>query len=311
MIPRVPRRLAFGVQLCALGCALAGLSLVAPHDRVRADDGSDDRAGRRAEWAYEKTATVDVGGGVKMEFVLILPGTFRMGSPPDEQGHSAAEQQHVVRITRPFYLAKYPTTQEQYEAVTGTNPSHFSAKGGGKDQVAGLDTRRFPVESITWNAAATYCARMTKNDARRRTFRLPTEAEWEYACRAGTTTPYHFGSELNGKQANCHGQVPYGTDRKGPSLRRTTKVGSYPPNAWGLYDMHGNVYQWCEDYYGPYDRLPAQDPLQRKPQGNGVHVLRCGAWDLHATYCRAAYRDYLGPDAVNASVGFRVAFHPE
>ena len=288
-------------------CTVAGLSLLA----ARADDGPDDRAGKRAEWAYEKTATVELGGGVRMEFVLILPGTFRMGSPPGEEGHTAAETQHVVQITRPFYLAKYPTTQEQYEAIAGNNPCHFCATGGGKDKVAGLDTKRFPAESISWNEAKEYCERLTKRDGRRRTFRLPTEAEWEYACRAGTTTPYHFGSELNGKQANCHGNFPYGTDKQGPSLGRPTTVGSYPPNAWGLYDMHGNVYQWCEDWYGPNDGLSQKDPLQTRQPPDGQRVLRSGAWDLLAAYCRAAFRDHLGPDAHNASVGFRVAFRPE
>jgi formylglycine-generating enzyme required for sulfatase activity len=309
MSPRASRLLTFGVQFSVFACAVAGLGLLAPQCGARADD-SEDRAGKRAEYAFDRTATVHLGGGVTMEFVLILPGKFLMGSPTDERDHTAAETQHVVFITKPFYLAKYPTTQEQYEALTGNNPCAFSAKGGGKDQVKGLDTKRFPADSITWTGAKAYCDLLTKKDGRRK-FRLPTEAEWEYACRAGTTTPYHFGSALNGKQANCDGTVPYGTDTKGPSLRRPTTVGSYPANAWGLHDMHGNVYQWCEDWYGPYDGLPEKDPVRDGQQQQGSRVLRSGAWDLYATFCRAAFRDHLNPDAHNASVGFRVAFRPE
>ncbi len=111
-----------------------------------------------------------------------------------------------------------------------------------------LDTRQFPVEMVSWDDAQAFCKKLTENDKQKRKFRLPTEAEWEYACRAGTTTTFYFGSELNGKQANCNGNVPYGTTDKGPAKGRTTKVGEYGENKWGLCDMHGNVLQWCADY---------------------------------------------------------------
>jgi formylglycine-generating enzyme required for sulfatase activity len=305
MSRRIPR-FGVGVQLAAFVCAVAGLGLLA----ARADDGPDDRSGKRAEWAYEKTMTVDLGRGVSMEFVLIPPGKFLMGSPPGEEVPLRGWEPHEVEITRPFYLAKYLMTQEQYEAVTGTNPSHFSPTGQGMKKVAKMETARFPVETVSWEDAQSCCAQMTEYARGRLRFRLPTEAEWEYACRARTTTPFHCGAALNGAQANCDGNSPDGTDRKGPSLERTTQVGSYPPNAWGLYDMHGNVWQWCEDYYGPYRLLPAKDPVQKQKQSENCRILRGGSWGHAASYCRAAYR-YREPDGRYFTVGFRVAFRPE
>jgi formylglycine-generating enzyme required for sulfatase activity len=317
MSPRVPRLLALWVQLGAFACAVTGLGLPAPPSRARADDASDDRGGKRAAVAFEKTTTVDLGGGVTMEFVLILPGKFLMGSPPDENGRNPletdfdAEKQHVVTITRPFYLAKYPMTQEQYEAITGKNPSYYSAGGSRKADVTGLDTRRFPAEGVSWDDAQACCARMTTNGRHRHAFRLPTEAEWEYACRAGTTTPFHFGSALNGKQANCNGGYPYGTDRKGPYLDRPTTVGSYPANPWGLHDMNGNVGEWCQDYYGPYEGLAANDPVRDVPDSPALRVVRGGSWISSANQCRAANRDSYRPSKSPCFVGFRVAFRPE
>ncbi len=208
-----------------------------------------------------KTVMVDLGGGVKMEFVLIPRGKFMMGSPKTEKERNPFEKkfddeaQHEVEITKPFYLAKYPVTQEQYVAIIGEEPQLDSADRMAKeaDEVKDLDTKQFPVDWVSWSDAQAFCKKLRENDKQKRKFRLPTEAEWEYACRAGTSTPFSFGSELNGKQANCIGIGPYGTTDKGPYKRRTTKVGEYGENKWGLCDMHGNVYQWCEDYYGPYE----------------------------------------------------------
>ena len=139
-------------------------------------------------------------------------------------------------------------------------------------------------------------------------FRLPTEAEWEYACRAGTTTPFSFGSELNGTQANCNGQAPYGTKKEGPYKGRPTKVGEYGENKWGLCDMHGNLFQWCEDYYGPYnDDLKYSDPLRSVNYSEEQRVLRGGSWRTTPRYCRAAYR-WGETDSLSVIYGFRVAF---
>jgi formylglycine-generating enzyme required for sulfatase activity len=267
------------------------------------------------------TVTVDLGGDVKMEFVLIPKGKFMMGSPNEEKERNPgekdfdAEKQHEVEITKPFYLAKYPVTQEQYQAIIGKNPSFFckdSKDSNGVDKVKGLDTKLFPVEMVSWDDAQAFCKKLTEADKQKRKFRLPTEAEWEYACRAGTTTPFYFGTELNGTQANCNGEHPYGTTDKGPYKSRTTKVGEYGANKWGLCDMHGNVWQWCEDYDGPYnDDLKSTDPLRKDKHSEERRIVRGGSWFYNARECRAAFRGSYRPAHRDLDTGFRVAFRPE
>ena len=266
--------------------------------------------------ALPSTLTVDLGGGVKMEFVLIPKGKFLMGSPANEPERNPfakdfdAERQHEVEISKPFCLGKYPVTQQQYQALVKENPSWFQAGKGGADAVKGLDTADFPVEKVSWYDAQAFCQKMHEHDQQGRQFRLPTEAEWEYACRATTTTPFCFGSQLNGNEANCDGNLlPYGTTDPGPSTERTTKVGDYGANPWGLCDMHGNVWQWCADYYGPYnDDLKATDPLRSGRYSEWHRVLRGGSWNSRALRCRAAYRNKDGPDSRQSTIGFRVAF---
>ncbi len=261
--------------------------------------------------SLEATLTVDLGDGVKMEFVLIDPksqpdgGRFKMGSPAEEKGHCSAEQLHDVELTKPYYLAKYPVTQAQYQRLMGKKPSYF------KD-----DSGRLPVESVSWGDAQNFCQEMTKKNGEqipaalrqsKYRFALPTEAQWEYACRAGTKTPFYFGSQLNGKDANCDGNYPYGTDKKGASKERTTKVGEYGENPWRLCDMHGNVEQWCEDYYGPYNEdLKSTDPLRSAKHSEERRILRGGSWGDRATNCRAAYRNGVAPAYRLTNVGFRV-----
>jgi formylglycine-generating enzyme required for sulfatase activity/tRNA A-37 threonylcarbamoyl transferase component Bud32 len=253
---------------------------------------------------------VDLGGGVTMQFVLIPPGTFTMGSPKEEEGRFNDEMAHEVTITRPFYLGKYVVTQEQYQQLTGSNPSTFGAGGGRKDKVAGLDTARFPVDSVSWEDATACCAKLAEKAGRKA--RLPSEAEWEYACRAGTTSPFHFGTALNGSQANCKGTFPYGTQAKGPFLDRTCRVGSYRPNAWGLYDMHGNVCQWCQDWYAKSCQdLGGRDPVRVDKGADNARVVRGGSWPAPATVCRAACRHTALPANRSFSIlGFRVALLP-
>jgi formylglycine-generating enzyme required for sulfatase activity len=270
---------------------------------------------------------LDLGRGVKLELVYVKEGEFWMGSPEDEpernplegQKEANAEKRHRVGITKPFWLGKYVVTQEQYTRLTQKdNPSWFGRYGRGRDQVTGLDTSQFPVESVSWDDAVGFCEELNRKhwtqvpEALRLAgyrFRLPTEAQWEYACRAGTETPFHFGKELNGKQANCNGNYPYVTAEKGPYLGRTCRVGSYGANGSGLYDMHGNVWQWCADCYDPkYGSWlsPKKDPFNRKQDAMAPHVLRGGSWGYSAGECRAAYRFWFGTDR-SANVGFRVA----
>ncbi|HKB37984.1 MAG TPA: bifunctional serine/threonine-protein kinase/formylglycine-generating enzyme family protein, partial [Gemmataceae bacterium] len=187
---------------------------------------------------------------IGMKFVLVPPGRFLMGSPLTEAERGTDEgPQHEVIITRPFYLGMYLVTQREYEHVTGESPSHFSLIGDGQEKVLGLDTSHFPVEQVSWEDAVAFCRMMSdipQERRRGRLYRLPTEADWEYACRGGAagTGPFPFGSSLSSFQANFNGRHPYGGASEGPYLERTTAVGSYPPNGFGLFDMHGNVWEW-------------------------------------------------------------------
>jgi serine/threonine-protein kinase len=280
-----------------------------------------------------KRLAIDLGGGVKLEMVRIDPGEFWMGSQ-DQEIEAVLRQfkdlkrewleselpRHKVKITRPFYLGKYEVTQEQYQRVTGKkNPSWFSATAGGKRMVEGMDTRLFPVESVSWEEANAFCEELTNQvgdkppvaELRRRgyKFHLPTEAQWEYACRAGTEMPYHFGTSLNGDKANCDGTVPFGTAEKGNYLQRTCKVGEYAPNDWGLFDMHGNVWEWCQDCWEEkfYSSSHIKDPVNLKSDTDDRRVLRGGSWHFHAAHCRAASRNKGGASDRDYGAGLRAA----
>ena len=250
---------------------------------------------------------------VGMEFVLIRPGAFWMGSPVSEPGHYADESpRHRVRITQPFYLGRYPVTQEQYERVTGQQPSNFRLGGGGADLVDEFDTSSFPVESVSWLDAVAFCTELGARAAERkagRSYRLPTEAEWEYACRASTawSAPFHFGYSLSSRQANFDGAQPYGEAVRGPYLKRTCLVGSYGPNAWGLHDMHGNVWEWTSDWFDEdfYDHSPTTDPSG--PPSGESRVLRGGSFYYIGSSCRAAIRFGRRPSSRSSLDGFRVA----
>jgi formylglycine-generating enzyme required for sulfatase activity len=280
----------------------------APFDEAKAKELQEAWAaylGRQVE------ETLDLGGE-RLKLVLIPPGTFRMGSPRDEPGRNRAEQRfdaeelHWVTLTHPFYLGKFEVTQAQYEAVLGkvTIPSYFSPRGGGAAKVKDEPTAYFPEEQVSWEEADTFCT-LLGNKVRRRVM-LPTEAQWEYACRAGTETPFYFGKACNGKQANCNGADPYGTANKGPSLGRPCEVGQYPPNAWGLCDMHGNAEEWCRDWYGPYADLPTNDPERVEKGQDFARVLRGGWYAGNPESCRAASRHGEGGPHWQW-VGFRVA----
>jgi len=256
---------------------------------------------------------------IGMRFVAIAPGKFLMGSK-NEFGRWAYEHQHEVAITKGFLLGAYEVTQAEYEKVIGKHPSAFAPGGAKAAKVEGIDTARCPVDSVTWPEAVEYCRRLGELDAEKaagRTYRLPAEAEWEYACRAGATTPFHYGESLSSKQANFDGTTPYlaredviqGVDPKtlaGPFLQRTAPVGSYEPNAWGLYDMHGNVREWCADWFSPvyYKSSPIADP--QGPEAGTKRVARGGGYYYFAAGCRAASRYETDPELRRDNYGLRV-----
>jgi formylglycine-generating enzyme required for sulfatase activity len=245
---------------------------------------------------------------IGMKLVRIPAGKFTMGAAAEGTPFVPEGPRHEVEITRPFYMGVYEVTQQEYEKVMGSNPSQFRAGGMHAGAVSGLDTRRFPVENVDWNDAVKFCQKLSalpREKGARRAYRLPTEAEWEYACRAGTTTPFAFGKTMSTEQANCSGNFKGGP--AGKRMGRAAQVGSYKPNAWGLYDMHGNVWEWTADWYGPY---PAGKGVIKDPKGadkGSQRVFRGGSWTNDANYCRSAVRYPAGPAAKNYLIGFRVA----
>ncbi|MBP3557058.1 MAG: formylglycine-generating enzyme family protein [Thermoguttaceae bacterium] len=232
--------------------------------------------------------------GVDFAFRYCPSGTFMMGSPSSEAGRSDDETQHEVTLTKGFWMLETSVTQGMYRAITGSNPSYFESGDN------------YPVERVSWFDSQSFCESLNALGVAPAgfAFRLPTEAEWEYACRAGTNTPYFWGSTLNGDKANCDGNSPYGGVSEGRYLEKTSAVGSYTPNGWGLYDMHGNVYDWCADWLGDYGSGPQTDPMG--PTSGSDRVLRGGGWSHGAKYCRSANRDVHGPTYRSLSLGFRL-----
>jgi formylglycine-generating enzyme required for sulfatase activity len=259
-------------------------------------------------------------GSTSANFVRIEGGTFTMGSPSNEPGRRGSEAQRRVTVSA-FYMGKYEVTQAEYEAVMGTNPSYF--KGA-----------NLPVERVSWYDAAEYCNRLSQKEgltpaytidkgrsdpnntnsddtvrwlvtwnANANGYRLPTEAEWEYACRAGTTTPFNTGNNITTGNANYDGNNPYDNNAKGTYRERTTPAGSFAPNPWGLYDMHGNVWEWCWDWY------EYTSGMQTNPRGavSGANrVQRGGGWGSSAALVRSAYRGHYTPSNRIYNLGFRL-----
>jgi formylglycine-generating enzyme required for sulfatase activity len=240
-------------------------------------------------WQLPPQRVRQITNSIGLKLVRIPSGPFLMGSPTSEEDHGDQEHQHPVVINRPFYLGVYEVTQAQYLKIMLANPSQYREDKEGKK-----GGPNYPVESVTWHEARTFCALLStrpEEKAAGRVYRLPTEEEWEYACRAGTTTPFSYGASLSSFQANFNGNVPYGGAQKGPNTGQTVPVGSYLPNAWGLFDMHGNVYEWCAD---------------KHPQTE-QYALRGGSYLSTGTLCRSARRFWFAPDQRHSTCGFRVA----
>jgi formylglycine-generating enzyme required for sulfatase activity len=234
-----------------------------------------------------------------MKFVWIKPGSFMMGSPKDEkerQQFGANETQHKVTLTKGFYMGIHLVTQEQWQEVMGNKPSFFKGE------------KNLPVDSVSWNDCQEFVKKLREKD--KKLYRLPSEAEWEYSCRAGTKTPFHFGETISTDQANYNGEaIPYGDGKKGKFRGKTTPVGSFPANAFGLFDMHGNVWQWCQDRYGDYPQKDVVDP--QGPENGKECVLRGGYWFSFPQNCRSAYRSGGPPGYRNNNLGLRVCFFVE
>ena len=253
--------------------------------------------------------TENLGNGFTIDMIAIPGGSFVMGSHHTEVGGSEYERlEHNVNVAT-FFMGKYVVTQEQWQAVMGNYPSYF--KGA-----------KLPVEQVSWYDAVEFCQKLSQKTGKN--YRLPSEAEWEYACRAGTTTPFYFGETITPDLVNYDGSNPYGAAPKGLYRRKTTDVGSFPPNAFGLYDMHGNVWEWCADpWHDNYQGAPQDGKVWDENNNDNLYqsydllvnikndersrLLRGGSWFNVPAYCRAAYRlNNVAPGVRGNNFGFRV-----
>ncbi|MBO3461742.1 MAG: formylglycine-generating enzyme family protein [Aetokthonos hydrillicola CCALA 1050] len=269
--------------------------------RVNAQGREIERVKRQAQYFTE-----NLGNNVTLEMVAIPGGKFLMGSPEDEaERYERESPQHEVTVP-PFFMGKYPVTQAQWRAVAvlpqvnrelNPEPSHFKGNN-------------LPVEQISWYEAVEFCDRISKHTKRH--YRLPSEAEWEYACRSGTTTPFHFGETITPELVNYDGTYTYGSASKGEYRKKSTPVGSFLANAFGLYDMHGNVWEWCTDHWhdsyeaAPIDGRPWTDKKDINNNSQLERMLRGGSWYFDPWLCRSACRYRYVPDLRTYDLGFRV-----
>lgn len=242
----------------------------------------------------------DLGDGILLEMVQIPAGSFKMGSPEGE-GFDSERPQHNVTVKQ-FFLGRYQVTQEQWARVA-TLPKEIDDIQPDPSRFKG---KRLPIERVSWYDVKEFCARLSQKT--KREYRLPSEAEWEYACRAGTTTPFHFGSTITTELANYNSNYVYGDDgKKGKYRAKTTEVGNFPPNPFGLYDMHGNVWEWCEDnYHDGYDGAPEDGSAWLDENDSRSRMLRGGSWDGNPGYCRSANRFCNDAGGRFSLFGFRV-----
>ena len=275
-------------RLLAMPAILLALSLVS-HGLLAAPENGPKPGEER---------TAEIADGVKMVFCWIPPGKAQLGSPKEEKNRHEDEKEHEYE-SKGFWLGKHPVTQAQWQALIGENPSTFDGKKDNKAK--GKDTKRFPVENVSWDGCQGFLKKLPAGAGKtlgKGKFGLPHEDEWEYACRGGkgNKRPFYWGDKLNGKEANVDGNYPYATEDKGPYLGRTSEVGEYAkvaPHPWGLTDMSGNVWQWCDNLYSKDEKY---------------RVLRGGSWYLFARDCRAAGRGRGAPAYRYVGFGVRLAF---
>ena len=268
--------LRYGLCVGRCGLCVGIIALLSVFSFAQAPTEADHKAGERM------TITIK---DVEYAFRWCPSGQFMMGSPADERNRSDGESQRQVTLSKGFWMLETEVTQAMWESVMENNPSRF--KGA-----------KLPVEQVSWNDCQEFIKKLNELTVAPAgyKFSLPTEAQWEYACRSGTTTAYHFGDTLTLRQANFFSI--FGRDQ-------TRDVGSYPANAWGLRDMHGNVWEWCLDWYGNDPGGAVTDPAGA--ERGSSRVLRGGSWNLHAQYCRSAFRYRNSPAGRYNSVGFRLS----
>jgi formylglycine-generating enzyme required for sulfatase activity len=294
------------------------------------------------QWLVERqelrvmSAEEPLGNGVSLRLIEIPAGSFLMGSPNDEPQRGAEEgPQHVVRLEA-FLMGQTPITQAQWREVAGwtpregerwghqlrANPARFQAKREADErrETYGVfrlldgetSTDQRPVEGVSWADAMEFCHRLSQRTGRR--YSLPSEAQWEYACRAGSSTPFHYGDTLSTDLTNYIGYRTYANGPKGEFRQQTTPVAHFPANAWGLHDMHGNVWEWCADqWHGTYVSAPddGRPWIDETTDTNRYRLLRGGSWGLSPRYCRSADRDGRHPVSRSDNVGFRVCCLPQ
>ncbi|MBX9637384.1 MAG: formylglycine-generating enzyme family protein [Nitrosomonas sp.] len=247
-----------------------------------ASDWGDDEFGLWMAFTYK---------GVRQAFRWCEPGTFLMGSLENEPERYDDELQHQVTLTKGFWIADTAVTQGLWQVIMGDNPSRFKGDEN-------------PVENVNWDDVQAFIAKMNGLKAELKLC-LPTEAQWEYACRAGTTTPFSWGEQIDSSLVNFDGTEPYNNGRESEYRKQTVAVRALPCNDWGLYQMHGNVWEWCQDWYGDYPSEPVIDP--QGAESGAPRVLRGGSWISVGRYCRSAHRDRYDPSLRLDLIGFRLA----
>jgi serine/threonine protein kinase len=260
---------------------------------------ADQARAHQEAWAKHLGMSVEIANSVGMKLMLIPPGKFTMGSPDAEKDARPQDGPcHEVTLTRPFLAGAHEVTQAQYHKVIGHNPSDFAFTGKAEAKVVGIDTDAFPVENVNWDDAVEFCRRLSELPEEKRAsrvYRLPTEAEWEFSCRAGTQGNFHIGDFLQATDANF----------TATQMQRPVPVGTYPGNAFGLFDMHGNVFEWCQDWTS--DRYPSGPVLDPKGAATGtLRAARGGNYGYLDIYCRSAARDRFAPTIRRGGIGFRV-----